>query len=132
MIGDILFLQERCFVIAAREIADFVTLHLNRVGSESVSLELCDRNDLAVPERRVEQRTVTVVSLRVDALVSSVFRLSRAKAPEAIRGGNAGSTGRWWRTPPARWRKGIPFPCGGGDGFGLMPWREKRKREGFW
>lgn len=87
MIGDILFLQERCFVIAAREIADFVTLHLNRVGSESVSLELCDRNDLVLPERRVKQWTVTVVSLRVDALVSSVFHLSRARASEAIRSG---------------------------------------------
>ncbi len=35
----------------------------------------------------MEQRTVSVASLRVDALVSGVFRLSRAKASEAIRGG---------------------------------------------
>lgn len=87
MIGDILIVQGQSFVIAAREIADFVLLYLSRIGSESVSVKLCDRNELAVPERRVEQRTVSVASLRVDALVSGVFRLSRAKASEAIRGG---------------------------------------------
>jgi RNA-binding protein YlmH len=87
MIGDILISQEGCFVIAAHEIADFVVLHLDRIGSESVSLKLCDRDELVVPERRVEQWTVTVASLRADALVSSVFRLSRAKASEAIRSG---------------------------------------------
>lgn len=87
MVGDILILPERCFAIVAEEIAEYVLLHLTRIGSKSVSIELCDRNGLVLPERQTKQWTVSVASLRVDALVSSVFRLSRAKASEAIRSG---------------------------------------------
>lgn len=87
MIGDILILPERCFVIVAHEIAEYVLLHMNKVGSKSVSLKLCDRSELVLPDRRFKEWTVTVASLRVDALVSSVFRISRSKAAEAIRGG---------------------------------------------
>lgn len=87
MTGDILLLPDRCFVIVAEEIADYILLHMNRIGPESVTLESCARSELVLPDRRTNQWTVSVASLRVDALAAGVFRLSRAKASEAIRSG---------------------------------------------
>ncbi len=69
------------------EIADFIKLNYDKAGRTSLSVEILPVSDLHIEPARIESRHDTVASLRLDSIVASAFRLSRAKAAEAIRRG---------------------------------------------
>ena len=87
MIGDILVGDEGADVIIKEEVKDFILMNYSKAGRATMSLEAVDIEDLHVPEARVETVKDTVASLRLDNVIASAFRLSRAKAAEAIRSG---------------------------------------------
>ena len=87
MIGDILVGDEGADVIIKEEVKDFILMNYSKAGRATLSLESVDIEDLHVPEARVETVKDTVASLRLDNVIASAFRLSRAKAAEAIRSG---------------------------------------------
>ncbi|HEX7066510.1 MAG TPA: RNA-binding protein [Bacillales bacterium] len=85
--GDLLFKDGQVQLVAAKEIASYVQLNLTEVGSSPVELEEAPLQDiLVVPETWSEQGG-TVSSLRLDAVLSEVYRLSRAKITPFIRKG---------------------------------------------
>ncbi len=86
-IGDILVGEGFSDVVAAREIADYICLNLNRVGNNSVSADIIDREEVIIPEQKVREINATVASLRLDCVVAAGFGLSRTKAAQLVKAG---------------------------------------------
>jgi RNA-binding protein YlmH len=86
-LGDLLLHPDGCHTVVADELANFIRLQLNRVGRETVSVEEISREDLVIPERDAIVQSITVASLRVDAVCAEGFRLSRSKASQLIKSG---------------------------------------------
>lgn len=84
-IGDILISDKICFVICDTGIADYIVSNLERVGRLGVKVELCD--EIEIPAYEKDIFSVSVASLRLDAIVAEGFSLSRSKASEMIREG---------------------------------------------
>lgn len=86
-IGDIWVIPGGCHFLAASETADFLRLHLNQVHRVRVHAEVLSTDALITVPVQLEEHTFTVASLRLDAIVGDVYRLSRAKAQVPIQAG---------------------------------------------
>lgn len=85
--GDLLFLNGQVQFVAAEEIAEFTRLNLTEVGNSPVTLREMPLADIFdVPESWQEQ-SVTVSSLRLDAVIATIYGQSRAKNVPLIRKG---------------------------------------------
>ena len=85
--GDILVRSDGADIIIVPEIADFLVSEYTQAGRTHISAEVVPLEELCVPQAHIEIIRDTVPSCRLDTVVSSAFRLSRAKAAEAIRAG---------------------------------------------
>ena len=74
-------------IIVAAEIADFIELNYSKAGRTELEVEILPLKELHVEPPKLDTRHDTVASLRLDSVVASAFRMSRAKAAEAIRRG---------------------------------------------
>ncbi|PTX51946.1 RNA-binding protein YlmH [Melghirimyces profundicolus] len=87
VIGDILSPGPGCQIVVASEIAAFIRSQLNRVGRVSVHVKEIPKSHLRPPEQTTQSITASVASLRLDAVASEAFRLSRRKAATLIKSG---------------------------------------------
>ncbi len=78
VLGDIIVGEDCCWLFCLEQIADFILTELVSVGREHVSTERSDPPESAM--RPPEQTEVVVSSERLDALVSAVYRVSRAES----------------------------------------------------
>ncbi len=91
--GDILVRDEKAElgpgadIIVKEEMAEFIQLHYEKAGRAGLKTEILPLGELHLEEADTELRHDTVASLRLDSVVASAFRVSRAKAAEAIRRG---------------------------------------------
>lgn len=76
-----------CHILVAEEIGNFFSLHLQQVHRVSVSTELLPLNKLQTSHTKLEEMALSVASLRLDGIVSDVWRLSRAKILLPIKAG---------------------------------------------
>lgn len=86
-IGDIHVGEGECHCLIAGEIIDFVRLHLQQVHRVHVWTETLPLDRLRPVAAAYEQLELTVASLRLDGIVSDVYRLSRAKVMQPIKSG---------------------------------------------
>jgi RNA-binding protein YlmH len=86
-IGDIHVLPEGCHCLIAEEISDFIRLQLQQVHRVRVMTELLPLSKLRTAEVSFEEMNLTVASMRLDGIVSDVYRLSRAKVLSPIKAG---------------------------------------------
>lgn len=86
-IGDILIHETGADILVLEEMADFLLLHYSQAGRTALKVTEVPLAELRVPQTRSAIYKDTVASLRLDNVISSAFRLSRAKAAEAIRAG---------------------------------------------
>ncbi|HHV62291.1 MAG TPA: photosystem II S4 domain protein [Firmicutes bacterium] len=84
-IGDLIVLRDRCQAILAREIQEFVLLNLQRVGNAGAEARPIDLDQLEVPAEVVKEIRGTVASMRLDAIASLGFGVSRSKMAEDIK-----------------------------------------------
>lgn len=84
--GDISVRDTYADLILTRELCTYVELHLTHVGRTRVHTSEVSFAEFSVPEVRMEERTFTVASPRLDAVLSDAVKLSRAKILEPIRG----------------------------------------------
>jgi len=82
-IGDIIQQGEDAYVCVHKDISDYLTMHMNKVGSISVNLKYCHSMPIFYKESKL--LTVVVASLRLDCILAAGFGVSRTKAVEAIR-----------------------------------------------
>lgn len=87
MTGDILVHENGADIIIMDDIRDFILTNYAKAGRTSLTTEALPIDQLHIPDAHTEMIKDTVASLRLDNVISSAFRLSRAKAAEAIRSG---------------------------------------------
>ena len=85
--GDIIILDNECYVIVHKDIASFIADNLTKVGRVGVKVALSAVSDIVFPEKSFKPVTGTVSSMRLDALVSLFAGKSRQNAVEFISAG---------------------------------------------
>ncbi len=83
-IGDLIVTGERAQFICTREIESFLLLNLTAVGRTHVECRPIGADRLLHKTQEWSDYIVTVSSLRLDAVVSEVYRLSRTKSAAMI------------------------------------------------
>ena len=87
--GDILVLGERgAQAIVVPELAEFLTLSLTQVRSVPVKTQPVDLSELKVREPKKKELTTVEASLRLDAVASAGFGMSRSKMTDLIGSGD--------------------------------------------
>ena len=88
-IGDIIVLGERgAQVIVVPEMVDFLTTSLVQVRSVPVKTEQIDLSELKIRPPKKKEMTTVEASLRLDAIASAGFGMSRSKMADAISAGD--------------------------------------------
>lgn len=83
-IGDLLITDSFCQVIVAQEIKDYIIMHLDKVNKAGVKVREIDVDQLQFKPDKVKEIKTTVASLRLDAVASSGFGVSRSKMAKEI------------------------------------------------
>ena len=87
--GDIIILGERgAQAIIVPEMVEFLTLHLQQVRSVPVQVKEISLADLKIREPKKKELTTVEASLRLDAIASAGFGLSRSKMVDFINSGD--------------------------------------------
>lgn len=86
-IGDIHVGIDSCHCLIATEMIDYVNLNLRQVHRVRVQTEQLPLDRLQAANQTFTELHLTVASLRLDGIVSDVYRLSRAKVLQPIKSG---------------------------------------------
>lgn len=87
VVGDIVVREGGADIVILREMEDYLLSSWARAGRNSLSVRTAPLSEFDPGEIKTEELRDTVASLRLDAVISSVFRLSRGRAQEAVRQG---------------------------------------------
>lgn len=90
VIGDI-FVKENCgYVFLLKNVAEYLLLNLFKVGNEEVTLkEICfSSKELEKISYNLEEKEIIAASLRVDAVLSVIYKKSRNEIKEKITKGD--------------------------------------------
>lgn len=87
-VGDIIVLGDRgAQVIVSSDVVDFLTGALTQVRTVSVRVERIEFSDLQVRPPSVKEMTVHEASMRLDAVASAGFGMSRSKLVDLVKSG---------------------------------------------
>ena len=86
-VGDILVSPHSADVVAAPSLGEFFLREWDSAGRVRLTVTEIGREELLVPEVKVTRVQDTVSSLRLDAVVSAAFSMSRGRAGELIAAG---------------------------------------------
>lgn len=87
--GDIIVLGERgAQVIVVPEMAEFLEMNLKQVRSVPVQTRRIDISEIKIREPKTKEITTVEASLRLDAIASAGFGMSRSKMVDLIDGGD--------------------------------------------
>lgn len=78
-IGDMIVTEEGCQAIVSKDVLSFILSNLNKVGSNDVTVTEIFPHELKVAPTKVKEVNGTVASLRLDAVASLGFGISRTK-----------------------------------------------------
>lgn len=88
-IGDIIVLGERgAQAIVVPELVEFLEMNLTQVRSVPVKTQPIDLSELRIREPKKKELTTVEASLRLDAIASAGFGMSRSKMAELINAGD--------------------------------------------
>jgi photosystem II S4 domain protein len=88
-VGDILVLGERgAQAIVVPELVEFLEMQLTQVRSVPVKTRRIDLSELKIREPKKKELTTVEASLRLDAVASAGFGMSRSKMTDLISGGD--------------------------------------------
>ncbi len=88
-VGDIYVNPSGAIVFVDSDIAGYICANLEKVSRTAVKARILEADDFAEPEQSKTQAKVNVSSMRLDAVLSSVFHLSRSKSAALISGEKA-------------------------------------------
>jgi RNA-binding protein YlmH len=88
-LGDIRLVEDGAYLFCLPSVERLLVEELDKVGRVGVRASSCALADIPPLERKVKKVSFTVKSLRLDAVVGSMFGLSRTAAAELIRMGAA-------------------------------------------
>lgn len=87
VLGDILIESGRATTVCLAGMADFIVAELTKVGRVGVLVTRLPLFQLPDIAPALEEKQVSVASLRLDAVLAAAFNLSRGDAADAIRAG---------------------------------------------
>jgi RNA-binding protein YlmH len=127
--GDILLTDERIQFFCAGEISDYVKLEVQSIGKASVELNQQPLSETILQKEQWIEMMITASSLRIDTIISSIYKISRQKSQVLIQSGLV----------KVNWTviESTSFECGEGDtisvrGFGrskIFSFDGKSKKE---
>jgi len=86
-VGDILVGPDSADIVVLDTVADFLLSSWNSAGRVHLSVAEIDPDHIHIPEVKCQEVRDTVSSLRLDAVVSTGFRMARGRAAELITAG---------------------------------------------
>jgi RNA-binding protein YlmH len=86
-LGDIYPHSDGADIVVAEELAEYIQMHVGQVGRQHVNIIEISREKLALPEQMQSVRSISVASLRLDAVVAESCRISRTKASMLVKNG---------------------------------------------
>lgn len=84
--GDILMREDGAVILAETSLLPYLQQSFTKIAMVSVAVEEMALTEIAPQAEKIKEIKTTVASLRLDAVASSGFGLSRTKAAEAIKG----------------------------------------------
>lgn len=84
-VGDILVYDNVIQVVAGGAMADYIGTHLRKIGKHKAEASVLSIDHIKPKEPEYEEFSTTVKSLRLDAIVSAGFNMSRGKAADLIK-----------------------------------------------
>jgi len=86
-IGDIIALDQLHVLVCLPELGGFIADNLTRAGRVGIEVSIIGLDKLPERDEELTEKTDTVASLRLDAVLCATFGLSRTKAAELIAAG---------------------------------------------
>jgi len=86
-IGDIFVHEGGADIVVLTEIADFLMLEYKKAGRKQLSLSYIEGDEIITGTNDFTLITVTVPSMRLDAIAGTIFKLSRSDSAELIKKG---------------------------------------------
>ncbi len=83
-IGDIIICKNCAYIVAFKEICDFINGNLEKISHYKVETNVVGFDDIKIPEENYKLIETTVQSLRLDALVGIGFGESRSSLSKLI------------------------------------------------
>lgn len=83
-IGDIIIHNNMCQIIINSNLKDYILYNLNKVGNTSVKVKEIKLEDIIPPDIEYKKIQGNIASLRLDAVLSTGFKLSRTEAQSLI------------------------------------------------
>jgi RNA-binding protein YlmH len=87
-LGDILIMKDYAMLSLKAEIADFISMNLEKVGNRKVVCSIIDENEFILPDQEYLEVSCFVSSERLDVLMSAAFKLSRSVSLAMINSGD--------------------------------------------
>lgn len=87
-IGDICINRNGVYIFVLDSMKQYIIYNLKKVSNVSVKITEVNLDDFSYEEPELEESIVTVMSLRLDALIASAFNLSREKSQGLIKNEN--------------------------------------------
>lgn len=88
-VGDILLKDNKAICFLCNDIIDYVHINLEKVASTKVKTKVLKLEECNIPKPKLEEKNIIVSSLRLDAVLSSAFNISRGKISDYIKGEKA-------------------------------------------
>lgn len=85
-VGDIIANGQGAVFVVKSKLAEFLRSDFNRIGRYPVTVDLLESCEIK-PIKDFEEGSDTVASMRLDAVVSSIFKISRSSASDYVCGG---------------------------------------------
>ena len=86
-VGDILISEHSADIVASPSLAEFLLRDWSGAGRVRLTVTEIRREDLLIPEVKIQKVQDTVSSMRLDAVVATAFGMSRGKAADLIAAG---------------------------------------------
>ena len=112
-VGDICVGSGSCDFFVTAQIADYILQNLESVGRTHLRLQQIPLPEAQIPEPAVEEIKDTLASVRLDAVISAGFRISRGLAAQYISAGKAAIDGLPCEKPDKSIEEGMKISVRG-------------------
>lgn len=85
-VGDILVNDTDAYIFILSDIAEFIASEIDKIANVGVKTTVEEFSDVEIPEPQFETINTVAASLRLDAVVAAMLRLSRKEASSLIIG----------------------------------------------
>ena len=86
VVGDIIIKDNYSNVVVLKEIAKYILQNLEKVGREKVKVKAINKDSIIQVEKKFKEIKTTVASLRLDAVISACYGISRELSSKLVEG----------------------------------------------